>query len=74
MVLNTAVGMLTFSCIRFQETQDRLAAKLESIYTASGGKRITVISHSMGGLLVKCFMSLQPDVSVQTFRRTYTTP
>lgn len=47
---------------RFQETQERIAAKLESIYTASGGKKINIISHSMGGLLVKCFMSLHADV------------
>lgn len=47
---------------RLQETMERFAAKLESIYTASGGKRINLISHSMGGLLVKCFMSLHSDV------------
>lgn len=47
---------------RLKETMDRLAAKLEAIYTASGGKKITVITHSMGGLLVKCFMSLHSDV------------
>lgn len=43
------------------------AAKLESVYTASGGKRINLISHSMGGLLVKCFMSLHSDVRDQPF-------
>lgn len=47
---------------RFQETIDRLAEKLESVYTASGGKRINIITHSMGGLLVKCFMSLHSDI------------
>ncbi|KAM7524681.1 hypothetical protein LguiA_014583 [Lonicera macranthoides] len=47
---------------RFQETLDRLAEKLESVYTASGGKKINIISHSMGGLLVKCFMSLHSDI------------
>ncbi|KAG6385223.1 hypothetical protein SASPL_154051 [Salvia splendens] len=46
---------------RLQETLDRLAAKLESVYTASGGRKINIISHSMGGLLTKCFMSLHPD-------------
>ncbi|MBA0839911.1 hypothetical protein Goarm_005601, partial [Gossypium armourianum] len=46
---------------RLQETMDRLAAKLESVYEASGGKKINVISHSMGGLLVKCFMGLHSD-------------
>ncbi|XP_014509174.1 lecithin-cholesterol acyltransferase-like 4 [Vigna radiata var. radiata] len=47
---------------RLQETIDRLAAKLESIYNAAGGKKINIISHSMGGLLVKCFMCLQSDI------------
>ncbi|KAK2986857.1 hypothetical protein RJ640_005789, partial [Escallonia rubra] len=47
---------------RFEETLDCLAAKLESAYTASGGKKIIVISHSMGGLLVKCFMSLRSNI------------
>ncbi|XAR73064.1 Phospholipase A(1) [Bertholletia excelsa] len=47
---------------RFQETLDCLAAKLELVFTASGGKKINVVSHSMGGLLVKCFMSLHSDI------------
>ncbi|KAH6755669.1 alpha/beta-Hydrolases superfamily protein [Perilla frutescens var. hirtella] len=47
---------------RLQETMDRLAAKLESVYTASGGRKINIISHSMGGLLTKCFMSLHTDI------------
>ncbi|XP_028095154.1 lecithin-cholesterol acyltransferase-like 4 [Camellia sinensis] len=47
---------------RFQETMDSLAAKLESIFTASGGKKINIISHSMGGVLVKCFMCLHSDI------------
>ncbi|XP_057971251.1 lecithin-cholesterol acyltransferase-like 4 [Malania oleifera] len=47
---------------RFQETMKRFAAKLESVYNASGGKKMSIISHSMGGLLVKCFMSLHSDV------------
>ncbi|GKD25613.1 lecithin-cholesterol acyltransferase-like 4 protein, partial [Tanacetum coccineum] len=48
--------------LRLKETMDRLAAKLEAIYTASGEKKINVITHSMGGLLVKCFMSLHNDI------------
>ncbi|RZC43746.1 hypothetical protein C5167_036698 [Papaver somniferum] len=47
---------------RLQATMDRFAARLESVYSASGGKKITIISHSMGGLLVKCFMSLHSDI------------
>lgn len=46
---------------------DRLAAKLESVYTASGGRKINIISHSMGGLLMKCFMSLHTDVMLSLF-------
>lgn len=48
---------------RLQTTLDEFAARLELIYSASGGKKINIISHSMGGLLVKCFMSLHSDVS-----------
>ncbi|PKI56837.1 lecithin-cholesterol acyltransferase-like 4 [Punica granatum] len=47
---------------RFHETLERLAAKVEFIYNASGGKKINIISHSMGGLLVKCFMCLHSDI------------
>ncbi|XVF40049.1 hypothetical protein PTKIN_Ptkin01aG0081300 [Pterospermum kingtungense] len=47
---------------RLQETMDCLAAKLESVYKASGGKKINIISHSMGGILVKCFMGLHSDI------------
>ncbi|CAL1361024.1 unnamed protein product [Linum trigynum] len=47
---------------RLPDTMDRFAKKLESVYNASGGKKINVISHSMGGILVKCFMSLHSDV------------
>ncbi|KAK4368310.1 hypothetical protein RND71_012102 [Anisodus tanguticus] len=47
---------------RLQETMDCFAQKLESIHTASGGKKINIISHSMGGLLVKCFMALHSDL------------
>ncbi|OIW10232.1 hypothetical protein TanjilG_27983 [Lupinus angustifolius] len=47
---------------RLQETMDRLAAKLESVYNAAGGKKIDIITHSMGGLLVKCFMCLHSDI------------
>ncbi|KAF8408623.1 hypothetical protein HHK36_004686 [Tetracentron sinense] len=47
---------------RFRETMERFAAKLKSVYTASGGKKLNIISHSMGGLLVKCFMCLHSDI------------
>ncbi|KAK4347488.1 hypothetical protein RND71_033827 [Anisodus tanguticus] len=47
---------------RLQETMECFAQKLESIHTASGGKKINIISHSMGGLLVKCFVALHSDI------------
>ncbi|KAJ4754858.1 Lecithin-cholesterol acyltransferase-like 4 [Rhynchospora pubera] len=46
---------------RLQETLDRFASKLESAYASSGGKKINVVTHSMGGLLVKCFMALHTE-------------
>ncbi|WCJ28485.1 Lecithin-cholesterol acyltransferase-like 4 [Euphorbia peplus] len=47
---------------RLPETLERLAKQLETMYKISGGKKINIISHSMGGLLVKCFMSLHSDI------------
>ncbi|KAH9318790.1 hypothetical protein KI387_020559, partial [Taxus chinensis] len=47
---------------RLQETMDCLRVKLEFIHKASGGKKVNIVSHSMGGLLVKCFASLYSDV------------
>lgn len=47
---------------RFRETMERFSERLESIYTASGGKKINIVSHSMGGIVVKCFMALHTDV------------
>ncbi|KAK1303976.1 Lecithin-cholesterol acyltransferase-like 4 [Acorus calamus] len=47
---------------RLQETLDEFSDKLQSAYTAAGGKKLTIITHSMGGLLVKCFMCLRSDV------------
>jgi poly(3-hydroxyalkanoate) synthetase len=57
----------TCSFHRLSETLDSFSRKLESVYTASGGKKINLITHSMGGLLVKCFMSLHGDVSASPF-------
>ncbi|CAA6668602.1 unnamed protein product [Spirodela intermedia] len=47
---------------RLEETMNKFLMKLESAYTASGGRKVRIISHSMGGVLVKCFMSLHSDV------------
>lgn len=40
-----------------------LKEKLATAYKASGGRKVDIISHSMGGLLIKCFISLYSDVS-----------
>lgn len=47
---------------RLQETLDKFSSMLASIYTSSGGRKINVITHSMGGLLVKCFLCLHTDI------------
>jgi pimeloyl-ACP methyl ester carboxylesterase len=38
-----------------------LKKKLETAYKRSGGRKVTIISHSMGGLMVSCFMYLHPE-------------
>ncbi|KAM7494422.1 hypothetical protein LguiB_029031 [Lonicera macranthoides] len=47
---------------RIDKAMDGLKLKLETAYKASGGRKVNLISHSMGGLLVLCFISLQSDV------------
>ncbi|KAJ3681145.1 hypothetical protein LUZ60_015634 [Juncus effusus] len=46
---------------RIDQAMDGLKTKLKTAYKASGGKKVNLISHSMGGLLVKCFLSLYSD-------------
>ncbi|KAG5549525.1 hypothetical protein RHGRI_014752 [Rhododendron griersonianum] len=48
--------------IRIDKLMDGLKEKLEVAYKASGGRKVNIISHSMGGLLVMSFMSLNNDV------------
>lgn len=47
---------------RIDKAMAGLRAKLETAYKTSGGKKVNLISHSMGGLLVRCFMSMNHDV------------
>ncbi|XAR65807.1 Phospholipase A(1) [Bertholletia excelsa] len=47
---------------RINKSMDGLKEKLDVAYKASGGRKVNIISHSMGGLLVMCFMSLHKDV------------
>lgn len=61
------MALILYLSFRLPETMECFAKKLESVYNASGGKKINIISHSMGGLLVKCFMSLHSDVIIPPF-------
>lgn len=47
---------------RIDKGMEGLKAKLVTAYKASGGRKVNIISHSMGGLLVSCFLSLYHDV------------
>ncbi|KAJ8746828.1 hypothetical protein K2173_003834 [Erythroxylum novogranatense] len=50
---------------RIDKSMKGLNAKLETAYKSAGNRKVNVISHSMGGLLVSCFMSLHKDVFSQ---------
>ena len=52
---------------RIDKAMTGLRAKLETAYKTSGGKKVNLISHSMGGLLVRCFMSMNHDVSFHVY-------
>ncbi|KAF7817730.1 phospholipase A(1) LCAT3 [Senna tora] len=47
---------------RIDKLMEALKVKLETAYKASGGRKVNIISHSMGGILILCFMSLHNDV------------
>ncbi|PWA37813.1 lecithin:cholesterol/phospholipid:diacylglycerol acyltransferase [Artemisia annua] len=47
---------------RIDKAMDGLKERLETAYEAAGGRKVNLISHSMGGLLVSCFISLHSDV------------
>ncbi|XP_039795892.1 phospholipase A(1) LCAT3 isoform X4 [Panicum virgatum] len=47
---------------RIDKAMAGLRTKLKTAYKTSGGKKVNIISHSMGGLLVRCFMSMNHDV------------
>ncbi|XP_057757694.1 phospholipase A(1) LCAT3 [Arachis stenosperma] len=46
---------------RIDKLMDGLKAKLETAYKASGGRKVNLISHSMGGIMILCFLSLHRD-------------
>ncbi|XP_027353112.1 phospholipase A(1) LCAT3 [Abrus precatorius] len=47
---------------RIGKLMEGLKHKLETAYKASGGRKVNLISHSMGGIMILCFMSLHRDV------------
>lgn len=49
---------------RIDKAMKGLEERLEAAYKASGGRKVNIISHSMGGLLVTCFMHLHGDVRI----------
>eukprot|EP00475_Leptophrys_vorax_P030841 TRINITY_DN4652_c0_g1_i3.p1 TRINITY_DN4652_c0_g1~~TRINITY_DN4652_c0_g1_i3.p1 ORF type:complete len:607 (-),score=35.10 TRINITY_DN4652_c0_g1_i3:1033-2853(-) len=53
---------------RLPETLDRLRRKLRDV-VASTGRRVDVVTHSMGGLLFKSFLALHPDECQQLVRK-----
>lgn len=52
---------------RIDKLMEGLKVKLKAAHQASGGRKVNIISHSMGGLLVLCFMSLHNDVRKFSF-------
>lgn len=53
---------------RIGKVMEGLKSKLETAHKASGGRKVNLISHSMGGIMISCFMSLYRDVCI-TFLR-----
>ncbi|KMZ75159.1 Phospholipase A2 [Zostera marina] len=47
--------------IRIDKIIDGLREKLKTAYKSADGKKVDIISHSMGGLVIRCFLSLFPD-------------
>lgn len=60
--LNFAHTYLQYVIGRIDKLMEGLKMKLKAAHEASGGRKVNIISHSMGGLLVLCFMSLHNDV------------
>ena len=56
---------LVFVVGRIDTLMEGLKAKLETAYKASGGRKVNIISHSMGGILTLCFMCLHNDVRLR---------
>lgn len=48
------------------EVLEGLKTKLKAMSEASGGKKVNIISHSMGGVLVKLFMEIHKKVALRS--------
>ncbi|KAH6554531.1 hypothetical protein KP509_1Z327600 [Ceratopteris richardii] len=46
---------------RLPEVLERFKERLKTAFLSSGGKKVNIVSHSMGGLLVKSFLALHYD-------------
>ncbi|KAB2019052.1 hypothetical protein ES319_D08G272700v1 [Gossypium barbadense] len=62
MMIMDSMQSMYWILLWIDKLMDGLKVKLETAYKASGGRKVTIISHSMGGLLVMCFMSLHNEV------------
>jgi len=49
---------------RIDKSMEGLKHKLETAHKASGGRKVNLVSHSMGGIMISCFMSLHRDVCI----------
>ncbi|KAK7295216.1 hypothetical protein RJT34_18121 [Clitoria ternatea] len=47
---------------RTDKLMEGLKGRLETAYKASGGRKVNLISHSMGGILILCFMIRHRDL------------
>ncbi|XP_002983393.2 phospholipase A(1) LCAT3 [Selaginella moellendorffii] len=57
---------------RLPEAVDGLLRRLEAIHKTSGGKKVNIISHSMGGLLVRSLLALH-SASFEKLVNSWTT-
>ncbi|KAI3712553.1 hypothetical protein L1987_71112 [Smallanthus sonchifolius] len=57
---------------RVGQSMDGLKKKLEAAFEASRGRKVNVISHWTGGLLVSCFISLHSDVFAKYVKKWIT--
>lgn len=52
--------------------QDLLESMLETAYEKAGGCKVDIVSHSMGGLVIKAFLALRPQVYERLVRKWIT--